>query len=58
VAAYRTLAVEVVVKLCLFKALSLDVIVTGIRVPGPFDGIELVRRLRADERMTQNRSSC
>jgi CheY-like chemotaxis protein len=26
-----------------------DVIVTGIRVPGPFDGIELVRRLRADE---------
>lgn len=24
-----------------------DVIVTGIRVPGPFDGIELVRRLRA-----------
>ena len=26
-----------------------DVIVTGIRVPGPFDGIELVRRLRASD---------
>jgi CheY-like chemotaxis protein len=25
-----------------------DVIVTGVRVPGPFDGIELVRRLRAE----------
>jgi two-component system cell cycle response regulator DivK len=24
--------------------------VTGIRVPGPFDGVELVRRLRADDR--------
>jgi CheY-like chemotaxis protein len=29
-------------------ARTADVIVTGIRVPGPFDGIELVRRLRAD----------
>jgi two-component system, cell cycle response regulator DivK len=27
-----------------------DVVVTGIRVRGPFDGLELVRRLRADER--------
>jgi two-component system, cell cycle response regulator DivK len=27
-----------------------DVIVTGIRVDGPFDGLELVRRLRADAR--------
>jgi two-component system cell cycle response regulator DivK len=27
-----------------------DVIVTGVRVPGPFDGIELLRRLRADGR--------
>jgi two-component system, cell cycle response regulator DivK len=27
-----------------------DVIVTDVRVPGAFDGIELVRRLRADER--------
>jgi len=26
---------------------SCDVIVTGIRVRGPFDGLELVRRLRA-----------
>jgi two-component system cell cycle response regulator DivK len=35
------------------EALSLarlaDVIVTGIGVPGPFDGLELVRRLRVDE---------
>ena len=28
-----------------------DVIVTGIRVRGPFDGVELVRRLRQDPRM-------
>jgi CheY-like chemotaxis protein len=27
-----------------------DVIVTGVRMPGSFDGIELVRRLRDDER--------
>lgn len=26
-----------------------DVVVTDIRVPGPFDGVELVRRLRADD---------
>src|SRR5688500_9390411 len=27
-----------------------EVVVTGIRVPGPFDGIELIRRVRASER--------
>jgi len=27
-----------------------DLIITGIRMPGSFDGIELVRRLREDER--------
>jgi CheY-like chemotaxis protein len=27
-----------------------DVIVTGIRIPGPFDGLELIRRLRATGR--------
>jgi two-component system, cell cycle response regulator DivK len=27
-----------------------DIIVTGIRLRGPFDGVELVRRLRADRR--------
>ena len=36
------------------QALSLagnaDVIVTGVRVPGSFDGLELVRRLRAHVR--------
>ena len=26
-----------------------DIIVTGLSVPGPFDGVELVRRLRADK---------
>jgi two-component system cell cycle response regulator DivK len=31
-------------------AATADVIVTGVRVPGPFDGIELVRRVRADRR--------
>jgi two-component system cell cycle response regulator DivK len=30
-------------------ATSADVIVTGIRVPGPFDGLELVRRLRGGD---------
>ena len=34
----------------LAHAPAADVIVTGIRVLGPFDGVELVRRLRADER--------
>jgi two-component system, cell cycle response regulator DivK len=29
-------------------ARTVDVVVTGIRVPGPFDGVELVRRLRVD----------
>jgi two-component system cell cycle response regulator DivK len=28
------------------------VVVTGIRVPGPFDGIDLVRRIRAHEQTT------
>jgi two-component system, cell cycle response regulator DivK len=27
-----------------------DVIVTGVRVAGAFDGVELIRRLRADDR--------
>jgi CheY-like chemotaxis protein len=31
-------------------AVTADAIVTEIRVPGPFDGLELVRRLRADAR--------
>ena len=30
-----------------------DAVVTSIRVPGPFDGIELVRRLREDDRTKQ-----
>jgi len=33
-------------------AITADVIVTGLRVAGPFDGIELIRRLRADDRTT------
>jgi len=32
----------------LSAATKADVVVTGIRVRGPFDGVELVRRLRAD----------
>src|SRR4051812_25671822 len=35
-------------------AVTADAIVTGIRVAGPFDGLELVQRLRADAR-TQRR---
>jgi CheY-like chemotaxis protein len=31
-------------------AVTADAIVTGIRLSGPFDGLELVRRLRADGR--------
>ena len=31
------------------RAHQADVIVTGIRVDGPFDGVELVRRLRAGD---------
>ena len=27
-----------------------DVVVTGMRVPGPFDGLDLIRHLRADHR--------
>jgi two-component system cell cycle response regulator DivK len=34
-------------------ALAADVIVTGIRVPGSFDGIELVKRLRGDQRTSR-----
>jgi two-component system, cell cycle response regulator DivK len=34
-------------------ATTTDVIVTGIRVAGPFDGVELIRRLRANDRTTQ-----
>ncbi len=34
----------------LVRAVDADAIVTGIRVIGSFDGIELVRRLRADPR--------
>ena len=33
------------------QALNADVVVAGIQVPGPFDGIELVRRLRAPGRV-------
>ena len=32
------------------RAAEVDVIVTGVQVPGSFDGLELVRRLRADVR--------
>jgi DNA-binding response OmpR family regulator len=32
----------------LFHAVQSDVIVTGVRVNGSFDGLELVRKLRAD----------
>jgi len=32
----------------LMCATTADVVVTGIRVQGPFDGVELVRRLRND----------
>jgi CheY-like chemotaxis protein len=31
-------------------AFTADVIVTDVRVGGPFDGVELVRRIRADQR--------
>src|SRR5688572_6875689 len=34
----------------LSAAAAADLIITGIRVPGSFDGIELVRRLRRDKR--------
>jgi len=34
----------------LSAAETADLIVTGVRMPGSFDGIELVRRLRDDER--------
>jgi two-component system, cell cycle response regulator DivK len=34
----------------LVLAVTADVIVTGILVDGPFDGVELVRRLKADDR--------
>ena len=37
----------------LIRAAEADVIVTGIHVPGPFDGIELVHRLRADRATKQ-----
>lgn len=33
----------------LTQADRVDLVVTGIRVPGPFDGLELVRRLRAHD---------
>lgn len=29
---------------------TVDAVVTGVRVPGRFDGVELVRRIRSDER--------
>jgi two-component system cell cycle response regulator DivK len=35
-------------------AITADVVVTGIRVPGPFDGVELVRHLRTNA-TTQDR---
>jgi two-component system, cell cycle response regulator DivK len=31
-------------------AVHADVVVTGVRVPGPYDGVELIRRMRADRR--------
>lgn len=34
---------------------TVDVIVTGLRVAGPFDGIELIRRLRIDRRTHDKR---
>ena len=34
----------------LSAAAAADLVVTGVRMPGSFDGIELVRRLRGDER--------
>jgi CheY-like chemotaxis protein len=30
---------------------EVDLVVTGVRVPGSFDGLELVRRVRADARL-------
>jgi CheY-like chemotaxis protein len=30
-----------------------DVVVTGLRVAGPFDGIELIRRIRSDRRTSE-----
>jgi DNA-binding response OmpR family regulator len=34
----------------LSAATAADLVITGIRVPGSFDGVELVRRLRGDTR--------
>jgi DNA-binding response OmpR family regulator len=34
----------------LHQAVNADVVVTGISVPGPFDGVELVRRIRGNGR--------
>jgi len=34
-------------------AVTADIVVTEIRVPGPFDGLELVRRLRSDKPTAQ-----
>ena len=39
----------------LIRASDADVIVTGIRVPGSFDGVELVRRVRQTEKTTHTR---
>jgi two-component system, cell cycle response regulator DivK len=47
-AGHRVIEIESAAE-ALALAITADVVVTGIRVPGPFDGIELVRRLRSDE---------
>ena len=36
--------------IALESATAADIIVTGIHLPGPFDGLELLRRLRKDDR--------
>jgi two-component system, cell cycle response regulator DivK len=35
------------------EAAAADAVVTGIQVAGPFDGLELIRRLRADARTSR-----
>jgi two-component system, cell cycle response regulator DivK len=37
----------------LIEAAAADAVVTGIQVAGPFDGVEFVRRLRADARTSR-----
>jgi CheY-like chemotaxis protein len=35
-----------------------DVVVTGMRVPGPFDGLDLIRHLRGDHRTDDKPFDC